>query len=152
MKRTIFIIIFIIAVIIGYFVYQNYFSSEELEELELIACSMDAKLCPDGSYVGRISPDCEFAECPQVYEEHNLITLYNVFPNQEIESPLVVRGKAKRTWFFEGDFPIILTNWDGLIIAEGYATAQSDWMTEDFVKFEGKIEFEKPGLYNIGLC
>lgn len=29
-----------------------------------IACSMDAKLCPDGSYVARSGPNCEFAECP----------------------------------------------------------------------------------------
>jgi hypothetical protein len=27
-------------------------------------CTMDAKLCPDGSYVGRIAPNCEFAPCP----------------------------------------------------------------------------------------
>jgi len=29
-----------------------------------MACTMDAKMCPDGSYVGRTGPDCEFAECP----------------------------------------------------------------------------------------
>lgn len=28
------------------------------------ACQMDAKLCPDGSSVGRTGPSCEFAECP----------------------------------------------------------------------------------------
>jgi hypothetical protein len=27
-------------------------------------CTMDAKECPDGSYVGRVAPDCEFAPCP----------------------------------------------------------------------------------------
>lgn len=27
-------------------------------------CSADAKLCPDGSYVGRTGPKCEFAACP----------------------------------------------------------------------------------------
>lgn len=31
---------------------------------EQIACTMEAKLCPDGSYVGRTGPMCEFAECP----------------------------------------------------------------------------------------
>lgn len=31
---------------------------------ENIACTMDAKLCPDGSYVGRSGPKCEFAACP----------------------------------------------------------------------------------------
>ncbi len=28
-----------------------------------IACTMDAKMCPDGSYVGRSGPNCEF-KCP----------------------------------------------------------------------------------------
>lgn len=29
------------------------------------ACTEEAKLCPDGSAVGRIGPNCEFTECPQ---------------------------------------------------------------------------------------
>lgn len=29
-----------------------------------VACTADAKLCPDGSAVGRVGPDCEFAACP----------------------------------------------------------------------------------------
>ncbi len=29
-----------------------------------VACTQEAKLCPDGSYVGRTGPNCEFAECP----------------------------------------------------------------------------------------
>jgi len=28
------------------------------------ACTMDAKICPDGSAVGRSGPKCEFAPCP----------------------------------------------------------------------------------------
>ena len=47
-------------------------------------------------------------------------------------------------WFFEADFPVILTNWDGLIIAEHYATAEGAWMTEDFVPFTATLEFEPP--------
>ncbi|HEY4488401.1 MAG TPA: hypothetical protein VJB97_02700 [Candidatus Paceibacterota bacterium] len=27
-------------------------------------CPADAQLCPDGSYVGRTGPNCEFAQCP----------------------------------------------------------------------------------------
>lgn len=30
----------------------------------IIACTADAKLCPDGSSVGRKGPNCEFAKCP----------------------------------------------------------------------------------------
>ena len=26
-------------------------------------CTSEAKQCPDGSYVGRTGPNCEFAEC-----------------------------------------------------------------------------------------
>jgi len=31
-----------------------------------VACTMDAKMCPDGSYVGRTAPKCEFAPCPGI--------------------------------------------------------------------------------------
>jgi hypothetical protein len=31
-----------------------------------VACTEEAKLCPDGSYVGRTGPDCAFAACPAV--------------------------------------------------------------------------------------
>ncbi len=30
-----------------------------------VACTMEAKICPDGSSVGRIGPKCEFAPCPK---------------------------------------------------------------------------------------
>ncbi|MBI4160792.1 MAG: hypothetical protein HY506_02695 [Candidatus Yanofskybacteria bacterium] len=36
-----------------------------LDEPEITACTEEAKLCPDGSYVGRVGPNCEFADCPQ---------------------------------------------------------------------------------------
>jgi hypothetical protein len=29
-----------------------------------VACTQEARLCPDGSYVGRTGPNCEFAACP----------------------------------------------------------------------------------------
>lgn len=31
---------------------------------EAVFCTMDAKVCPDGSSVGRVPPDCAFAPCP----------------------------------------------------------------------------------------
>jgi hypothetical protein len=38
-------------------------SSNGSEE-EQIFCTMDARECPDGSFVGRVPPTCEFAPCP----------------------------------------------------------------------------------------
>ena len=29
-------------------------------------CTLEAKLCPDGTAVGRSGPNCEFAECPVI--------------------------------------------------------------------------------------
>ncbi len=36
---------------------------EGLEAPGMVACTMEAKQCPDGSYVGRGGPKCEFAPC-----------------------------------------------------------------------------------------
>jgi hypothetical protein len=30
-----------------------------------VVCTMEAKICPDGSAVGRTGPNCEFAKCPE---------------------------------------------------------------------------------------
>jgi len=58
-----------------------------------------------------------------------------------IESPLTVSGRARGTWFFEASFPVVLTDWDGGIIATGIAQAQKDWMTENFVPFAATFDF-----------
>ena len=36
-----------------------------------VACTMDAKICPDGSAVGRVGPNCEFADCPAMICDYN---------------------------------------------------------------------------------
>lgn len=73
-----------------------------------------------------------------------LIVLDNPQPEQVVTSPLTIKGKARGFWFFEASFPVTLTNWDGLIIAETYAEAQGDWMTEEFVPYTSTITFENP--------
>ncbi|MFA6459362.1 MAG: Gmad2 immunoglobulin-like domain-containing protein [Candidatus Paceibacterota bacterium] len=85
--------------------------------------------------------------------QNDMIRVTYPKPTDKIESPLVVKGEARGTWFFEASFPIIVVNWDGLIMGEGYAKAKGDWMTEDFVPFEGTITFTRPenivsGTYN----
>lgn len=39
-------------------------STERSHAPEPVACTMEAKLCPDGTAVGRTGPNCEFAACP----------------------------------------------------------------------------------------
>ncbi|MBI2196668.1 PQQ-dependent sugar dehydrogenase [Candidatus Daviesbacteria bacterium] len=44
-------------------------------------CTQDVELCPDGSYVGRVPPDCKFAQCPK---ENNSARFSVVAENLEI--------------------------------------------------------------------
>lgn len=83
-------------------------------------------------------------------DKNNLIHVSNPQPNREIASPLVVTGEARGSWYFEATFPLALVDWDGLIIAEGYAEAKGEWMTENFVPFEGKLMFKAPAYKNYG--
>ena len=59
----------------------------------------------------------------------------------QILSPVEVSGQARGTWFFEGDFPLVLSDARGRTVAEGYATAQGPWMTKGFVPFSGTLVF-----------
>lgn len=76
--------------------------------------------------------------------KNEVIILNEPRPETIISSPLKISGEARGTWFFEASFPVILVDWDGLIIAEGIATAKSDWMTENYVPFEATLDFIKP--------
>ncbi len=71
----------------------------------------------------------------------DLIIVESPRPNAQVTSPIVIKGKARGNWFFEATFPVTLTNWDGLIIAEGYAKAQGEWMTTDYVPFTANLSY-----------
>jgi hypothetical protein len=49
------------------------------QKQEQVVCTMEAKLCPDGSYVSRKGPKCEFDTCPQ------LITSWKTFTSNELK-------------------------------------------------------------------
>ena len=139
-----------IAIILGI---TSIFLPEESQAPEPVACTDDAKVCPDGSVVGRTGLDCEF-NCPtvevpedvQTYIESkaDLITVSAPEPMTVVTSPLSLSGEARGYWFFEGDAPVVLTDWDGRIIAESFITAGGDWMTEDKVPFSGELTFTSP--------
>ena len=74
-------------------------------------------------------------------EPVDMIKVSEPGPNQLISSPLTIKGEARGSWFFEASFPVFLVDWDGLIIAQGIAQAQGDWMTTELVPFEAKLEF-----------
>lgn len=83
-------------------------------------------------------------------EKADKIRITSPRPNEKISSPVKIIGEARGTWYFEATFPIVLVDWDGRIIAEGYAQAQGDWMTENFVPFESMLQFKIPDYGEAG--
>lgn len=131
------IVVLVIAGLAGYFDWKK---RTTIEKSEAVFCTQEAKLCSDGSYVGRSGSKCEFAPCPK----ESLIRVFSPIVNTEVISPLLISGEARGFWFFEASFPVFLVDWDGRIITQGIATAQDEWMTEDFVPFTAELEFQKP--------
>lgn len=57
-----------------------------------------------------------------------------------VSTNVEVAGEAKGFWFFEATFPIAIIDAKGNTLAQSYATAESNWMTEEYVPFTGTIE------------
>lgn len=83
-------------------------------------------------------------------KEETEVIIFSPQPNQLVDSPLRVEGKAKGTWFFEAAMPIKILDEEGRELAVSYAQALDNWMTEDFIPFSGEIRFisdkEQAGL------
>lgn len=111
-----------------------------------VMCTADAMQCPDGSYVGRTGPNCEFV-CPVATTSSKRVNLSSPVANSVIVSPLTLTGEAGG-WYFEGSFPLEIVDSLGNVIAQGPAQATGDWMTTDFVPFTATLTFTNP--YNPG--
>ena len=116
------------------------------EASENVMCTADTTECPDGSYVGRVAPSCEFAACPEINtaETNQMIQVNAPQSGQTISSPLQFAGEATGPWYFEASAPVELRDWQGNVIATSYITAQGDWMVTNFVAFTGDITFVSP--------
>jgi hypothetical protein len=77
---------------------------------------------------------------PEEHCPNALIRIDSPAPGAQISFPLTVTGQARGNWFFEGDFPLLLTDSMGRTLAEDYASAQGPWMTEEFVPFTGTLK------------
>ena len=134
---SIFIVVGVLVSVL-FFYFSDQSVNEQVSEAEQseVEVAQSTSTIPDDPRVADFEP------------KPNLIRVDSLEPGAVISSPLEIRGEARGYWFFEASFPIVLTNWDGLIIAEGYATAEKSWMTEDFVPFTAVLEFISP--YRVG--
>lgn len=119
------------------------------------ACTMDARICPDGSAVGRTGPNCEFAPCPGE-ETSDACPVKNLrilspLTDQAVTFPLSVRGVVDNSaqpdcaWVvFEGQAGT-LTLYDATnqVVGQSFLQAQGDWMTTGPVVVTGTVELSQ---------
>lgn len=74
----------------------------------------------------------------------DLITVEAPRPNAVVTSPLIIKGKARGNWYFEGSFPVTLLDAQGNVLVEHYATAQGEWMTTEYVPFTASLTYTAP--------
>jgi hypothetical protein len=83
-QNFILLLLVIILVLVGV-VYGAYYIQRNNHKP--VACTTEAKLCPDGSSVGRTGPNCEFAACPVTDPTANWQTYVNVQYGFEFKFP-----------------------------------------------------------------
>lgn len=60
------ILILVLVVAAGIILWSVRAHAPVISDSDPVACTQEAKLCPDGSYVGRSGPSCAFAPCPEL--------------------------------------------------------------------------------------
>ena len=71
----------------------------------------------------------------------DLIVVNTPLPNTEIESPLLIQGKARGNWYFEASFPVSLYDEAGNQLGIMPVQADGEWMTTDYVPFSEQFTF-----------
>lgn len=69
------------------------------------------------------------------------IVVFEPVPNAIISSPVLIKGQARGSWFFEASFPVKLLDGNGKPISSGIAQAEGEWMTNDFVSFRAELSY-----------
>src|ERR1035437_886872 len=143
MKKNIWIVVIVVVVIIVSVVIYKF---NPTKDSKYYACSVEAKICPDGTAVGRSGPNCEFTPCPPATTTPTNASLrnINIKAGDTVGSPLEINGEARGTWYFEASFPVKIYDSNGKLLGSVPAQAQSDWMTENFVPFKASLDFATP--------
>ena len=61
-------------------------------------------------------------------------------PKNTVLAKFTVTGEARGPWFFEASFPVEVLDKDGNRLAMEPATADGEWMTEEFVRFSVTLD------------
>ncbi len=65
-------------------------------------------------------------------------------PGTVVAGTVEVSGRARGPWFFEGDFPLLVLDGRGEVVARHFASAREPWMTTDWVPFAATVTIAQP--------
>ena len=151
--------IFLFLAVFGIFYIDEVLREEKIDVYPFLVNDFESCAQVDGSVILESYPrQCKskngnlFVEyIGNEFELIDLIRLNNPRPNQEISSPLTILGEARGSWFFEGDFPVLLLDSRGKEIALGIASASDSRTTDNFVSFRATLEFDAPIVFKSGM-
>lgn len=69
------------------------------------------------------------------------VRVYSPVPGDVLRAgdAVTVRGRARGSWFFEANIALFILDESGSILDRGFAMTSDEWMTTDFVSFEGTL-------------
>lgn len=142
-------IVFIIVIGVAGYTYIKYQQQQEVKSIVSFMDCVKAGYPVMESYPAQCkTPDGRLfrEDIGNELEYINEIIVESPRPNSYISSPLLVTGRAKGNWYFEGSFSGELFDSNNTSLGVVILQAQGDWMTEDFVQFQGTLDFESPGM------
>ncbi|MFM2374647.1 MAG: hypothetical protein RLZZ234_642 [Candidatus Parcubacteria bacterium] len=122
-------------------------------------CTMDAKQCPDGSYVGRTGPNCEFTTCPTGTVSQSPITVQGTvmlgptcpverIPPEEACAPRPFEGAVVLTNTADGKSVTVVSDAQGAFTAtftRGVYSISRPENSSPFPSCSGKVEIASAG-------
>jgi hypothetical protein len=127
-KKIILILIILVLIILGLGIYKFNFTNDDIH----FVCTEEAKLCPDGSAVGRTGPNCEFALCPQINSllseaEARVIAEKSCIKGGEVLSAGTYNTNS-RTWWYDANLNATREGCNpACMVSEETKTAEINW-------------------------
>lgn len=109
---------------------------------EQVACTMDAKECPDGSFVSRQGPKCEFAECPTTSSSADTSD-WKTFTSGKYGFSI----KYGPDDLLGGGAPgVSINEYPNITINDGQPSQNSQWLTVEAL--DAELNKSVPAIYN----
>lgn len=143
MKKIIYLVVILVLILLGVYFYKTNLTKIIVNDFQSCVDSGNPVMesyprqCRDGEKL--------FVEEIELFQYEDLLKVTYPSSGALVSSPLIIKGEARGYWFFEASFPVRLLDENGNELAVGIAQAKSNWMVEDYVPFEVKIEFNNPG-------